>query len=124
MSGKADDGADRTAAADAAHVRVWRARTTADREADYLAVVRATVLPHLDDAPGFLGARFLSRAEGDDREILVITSWDSAENAGALGAEGTRAFVPDAIRATLTEVGESVGIFEVRVDHPGAERRT
>lgn len=81
-------------------------------------MVRATVLPHLDDAPGFLGARFLSRPDGHgSREILVITSWDSAESAGALGAEGTRAFVPDAIRATLTDVGESVDIFEVRVDH-------
>ena len=99
-----------------AYVRVWRARTTPDREADYVATVRSQVLPHLREAPGYVGATFMARDHLGDREILVVTKWASADAAGGLGPSALAAYVPDAIRATLVEADATVDVFEVLID--------
>lgn len=103
-------------------VRVWRARTSADREARYLAVVRETVLPHLRETPGYRRSTFLRRPLDDGSvEILVLTNWESREAAAGLsGDDGRNVWLPDAIARTLDNHDEHVLLYEAMVeDDPG-----
>jgi hypothetical protein len=96
--------------------RLWRATTTKAREADYLAAVQATVLPHFHTVSGYRGALFLIRDAGDSKEIRVLTFWDSIGALHALtGPNHERAFVPDMIRKTLNEAGATADHFDVAV---------
>lgn len=84
-------------------LRTWKARTRAEKVADYLEQVEAVVIPHLRAQAGFAGAEFAQRALDDGRvEILVITRWQSAAAVAAF-AEGASAWLPDEIAATLLD---------------------
>lgn len=103
-------------------VRVWRARTSTDQEASYLAAVRETVLPHLRRSPGYRRSTFLRRPLDDGSvEILVLTHWESSDAAAALsGDEGGDAWLPDEIARTLDDHDEHVLVYEAMLeDHPG-----
>lgn len=101
---------------EATHVRVWTARIAHDRVDDYVDVVRRGVLPHLADTEGYVGALFLVHGGGEERDLVVLTRWESAEAAGALGDEPLSAFIPDAVRDTLVRADETVEIYEVLLE--------
>lgn len=95
-------------------IRHWRARTSVEQEARYLAAVRETVLPHLRATPGYRRSSFLRRPLDDGSvEILVLTHWESREAAGGLSdEEGGSAWLPDEIARTLDDHDEHVLLYE------------
>lgn len=105
-------------------VRVWRARTSTDREGRYLSAVRETVLPHLRETPGYRRSTFLRRPLDDGSvEILVLTHWESREAAvGLSGDAGGNAWLPDEIARTLDDHDEHVLLYETIVDDDPGDR--
>lgn len=99
-------------------VRVWRARTSTDREARYVAAVRETVLPHLRGRSGYRRSTFLRRPLDDGSvEILVLTHWASRQAAAGLsGDDGGDAWIPDEIARTLEDHDEHVLLYETILD--------
>jgi GNAT superfamily N-acetyltransferase len=64
---------------DATIVRVWRASATKDNAAGYLQHAATRVFPGLRRLPGHRGALVLTRQQGANHDIQVLTFWDSME---------------------------------------------
>jgi heme-degrading monooxygenase HmoA len=75
------------------------------------------VLPRLKAIPGQRGALLLSRGDGRDAELIVLTFWESMDAIRAFaGTEATTAVVAPEARAVLDDYDREVRILEVLVD--------
>jgi len=95
-------------------LRMWKARSTAEKFDTYLQHVRGKVFPSLSAIEGHHGAYLLRRTVGAAIEIVVLTLWESM---GAIrrfaGADAERAVVEPEARAALTQFDDSVTHFEI-----------
>jgi heme-degrading monooxygenase HmoA len=88
--------------------RLWRG--AARNAAAYLRHLDGKVLPALRTIPGFQGLRVLRR----EREILVMTFWDSMDAIRAFaGDEPEKAVVEPEARAVLVEFDDFARHYEV-----------
>jgi heme-degrading monooxygenase HmoA len=60
-------------------VRMWSARTTLEKFADYLRHFNENVLPRLRSVEGFLEARVISQSDAVVVQFMVETLWASME---------------------------------------------
>src|SRR5688572_13318349 len=97
--------------------RIFHARATVDNAAAYVRFFEATVAPALAGIDGHLGALVLTRDEGADVEIQVVTFWQSMDAVRRFAGEPPDCAVlePEA-RALLREFDEHVAHHEVVVD--------
>jgi GNAT superfamily N-acetyltransferase len=95
-------------------VRVWGARAALDKAAGYTEHATARVFPQLRALPGHRGALLLTREEGREVEIKVLTFWDSMEAVRAFAGPTPDVAVvePDA-QAVLSEFGRKVAHYDI-----------
>jgi uncharacterized protein YciI/heme-degrading monooxygenase HmoA len=95
-------------------LRMWRARSTADKTSEYVQHATTKVFPALRAIEGHRGAYLLRRALGGAIELVVLTLWESM---GAVrkfaGVEPEKAVVEPEARAILADFDDSVTHFEV-----------
>ena len=97
-------------------VRVWSARTSADKWPHYREHFAKNVLPELRQLSGYLGATLCVRTSGDQREILVETYWRSLDAVRAFaGVDLDSAVVASEAAAVLTEYDKRVRHYEIAV---------
>jgi heme-degrading monooxygenase HmoA len=98
--------------------RVWRGRTS--NVASYRAHLEGKVLPVLQDLDGYQGAKLLTRADGRDVEIVVVTWWASLDAIRAFaGADVERAVVDPEVRPLLSAWDDRVTHYEIALrDEP------
>lgn len=97
-------------------VRVWSARTSAEKWPHYREHFTKNVLPELHKLSGYLGATLSVRSAGDQREILVETYWRSLEALRAFaGVDLDAAVVATEVAAVLTEYDKRVRHYEIVV---------
>jgi heme-degrading monooxygenase HmoA len=94
--------------------RVWRGRTRAADVASYRAHLEGKVLPVLRDIAGYEGAKLLTRTDGGDIEILVVTWWTSLDAARAFaGVDVEHAVVDPEARPLLSAWDDRVRHYDV-----------
>lgn len=95
-------------------LRMWRARSTAERVSLYVEHATRKVFPALRQIDGHRGAILLKRAIGESFDILVVTFWESmAAVRKFTGPDPNMAMVePDALPG-LTTFDDFVTHFEV-----------
>lgn len=60
-------------------MRIWRGWTRPEDAEEYAAYITGTGLAEYQATPGNRGAYLVSRADGDRREFLTVSLWDSRE---------------------------------------------
>jgi heme-degrading monooxygenase HmoA len=100
--------------------RMWRARAAGTDLAAYRTHLEANVFPVLRGIAGYAGARLLTRPEGDEVEILVVTWWRSLETIRAFaGADVEQAVVDPEVRPLFSAWDERVRHYEIALrDEP------
>ncbi|MFB9445600.1 antibiotic biosynthesis monooxygenase [Dactylosporangium vinaceum] len=100
--------------------RGWASTRTAD---DYQHHYETDVAEHLQQVPGFCGARLLRRNDGDEVLFTSITFFTSMDDVRAFaGDDPERAVVEDAARQALTHWDERVTHDEATVVLPAIIR--
>ena len=95
-------------------LRMWRARSTAEKSGEYVQHATKKVFPALRVIEGHRGAYLLRRAVDGAVELVVLTLWESMEAVRKFaGVEPEKAVVEPEARAILTSFDESVAHFEV-----------
>ncbi len=95
-------------------LRMWKARSTAEKSAEYVQHATSKVFPTLRAIAGHRGAYLLRRAVDGAIELVVLTLWESMEAVRKFaGEEPEKAVVEPEARAALTAFDESVTHFEV-----------
>ena len=103
-----------SAAKSAAIVRMWKARATPEKSAEYIDHATRKVFPALQAIEGHRGACLLRRVVAGAVEIVVLTLWESMEAVRRFaGAEPEKAVVEPEARTVLSDFDESVTHFEV-----------
>jgi uncharacterized protein YciI/heme-degrading monooxygenase HmoA len=101
-------------------LRLWTARTTADKFDRYVEHATNHVVPALEVIAGHRGTLLLRRPSGTEIEIIVLTLWDSMEAVRRFaGPEAEKAVVEPPARAVLTSFDEIVKHYEVVRSSPG-----
>ena len=101
-------------------VRSWSARATPEGAESYRRHFENDVLPSLRAIAGQRGALLLSRADGAEAELVVLTFWDSMDAIRAFaGTAATTAVVAPEARAALKGYDREVRIFEALMDARG-----
>lgn len=96
--------------------RLWSARATAVNAAKYREHFERHVLPSLHGLDGFLSASLLTRATGDEIEIVVLTRWRSFDAIRAFaGADLDRAVVAAEALKMLNAWDDRVRHYDVEV---------
>lgn len=73
-----------------------------------------SVLPQLRAIEGFIEARVLTRAERDETELVVATTWDSLDSLKAFAGEDyEHAVIEPVVRELLTRFDDRVAHFTV-----------
>lgn len=100
--------------------RVWRARTAGADVPAYRAHLEANVFPALRGIAGYAGARLLTRPDGGEVEILVVTWWRSLDAVRAFaGADVEQAVVDPEVRPLLSAWDDRVKHYEIALrDEP------
>ncbi|MDG2283038.1 MAG: hypothetical protein P8L45_07935 [Longimicrobiales bacterium] len=99
-------------------IRAWRATTTRDGDDQYRDAVRRVVLDHLSETPGYRGAIWMRKEDGDHWDYWVLTCWDSMNVVTSFaGDDPNTAWVPDEIRVALEKVGVTVEHYELALGH-------
>ncbi len=95
--------------------RIWTCRAVAAKSELYLQHFRETVLPALDQIPGFLGAMLMRREDKGEIEYTVITRWISMDAIRRFtGAEDLeKAKVDPDVIPTLTSYDKTVKHSEI-----------
>ncbi|HXW92891.1 MAG TPA: YciI-like protein [Terriglobales bacterium] len=102
-------------------LRLWKARSSAERGEEYVQYVTTKVFPALWAIEGHRGAYLLRRMLDGATELLVLTLWQSMEAVRRFaGVHAEKAVVEPEARAMLTSFDASVTHFEVV---HGPERR-
>jgi uncharacterized protein YciI/heme-degrading monooxygenase HmoA len=100
-------------------LRMWKARSTADKSDEYVQHATKKVFPALRAIEGHRGAYLLRRAVDGAIELVVLTLWGSMEAVRKFaGKEPDKAVVEPEARAALTSFDDSVTHFEI-VDRTG-----
>jgi heme-degrading monooxygenase HmoA len=100
--------------------RVWKARATPDRAAEYAGYLQSTVVPELAAIHGYRGVTLLQRDREGVVEVTVITWWDSLESVRAFAGEAVEtAVVHDTAARMLVDFDRDVAHHRVVVDHRG-----
>jgi heme-degrading monooxygenase HmoA/uncharacterized protein YciI len=95
-------------------LRMWRARSTAEKVGLYLQHATQKVFPTLQEIKGYRGAYLLRRTINGAVEIVVVTLWESMEAVRRFaGAQPEKAVVEPEARTVLTDFDDSVTHFEV-----------
>ena len=95
-------------------LRMWKARTTAERIDAYVRHATEKVFPSLWKIEGHHGACILRRTAGAAIEIVVLTLWESMDAIRKFaGGDPGKAIVGPEARSVLTEFDDSVTHFEV-----------
>ena len=101
--------------------RIWTARATTDRAAEYAVYFRSTVVPELNAINGFEGSTLLRRQAGDRIEITVITWWTSLDAVRAFAGEAVEtAVVHDSAARMLLDFDKDVTHHDVVFNAPKA----
>ncbi|HXW56654.1 MAG TPA: YciI-like protein [Candidatus Cybelea sp.] len=99
-------------------LRLWTARTTAEKFDDYVRHVTGSVFPALGEMEGYGGGYLLRRERDAEVEIVVLTLWESMEAIEQFaGRDPNQAVVEPRARAVLTTFDEFVKHYEI-VDSP------
>jgi heme-degrading monooxygenase HmoA len=94
--------------------RIWRARTTPQLLDGYRAHLLDHVAPTLRGLAGFLSVRLLSRPDGRDVQIIVISEWESLRNVVAFaGDDLDHAVIAPEAKPFLTSWDDHVRHFAV-----------
>ena len=101
--------------------RIWSGRAaTAEDAAGYQRYFREEVTPHLQEIPGFLGARLMRRDFDERIEFTVMTLWESMEAVRAFaGSSPEVAVVAPAARALLGDFDRFVSHHETVFEAAG-----
>ncbi|MDG4791608.1 antibiotic biosynthesis monooxygenase [Micromonospora sp. WMMD1102] len=95
----------------------WAPVATAD---DYERHYRSEVAEHLQQVPGFSGARLLRRQDGDEVLFTSLTFFASMDDVRAFaGEDPERAVVAEPARRVLTRWDERVSHHDVSADFEG-----
>jgi heme-degrading monooxygenase HmoA len=96
-------------------VPVWRGYGTATGVDRYTSEhFRDSVLPHLRSIDGFIDATVLTRAVGDETEVVVATAWNGIDSVKAFAGENYEAAVVEpAVRGLLSRFDDRVKHFTV-----------
>jgi heme-degrading monooxygenase HmoA len=97
-------------------VRTWHARVEANRADVYPKHLIQSVVPKLNALSGFRGATLLRRADGDEVEFVVQTTWDSME-----AIEQFAGAAPH-IAVVEPEAAAALASFDTTVTHYEAQR--
>jgi uncharacterized protein YciI/heme-degrading monooxygenase HmoA len=104
-------------------LRMWKARSTAEKTGEYVQHATMKVFPALRMIEGHRGAYLLRRAVDGVIELVVLTLWESmAAVRRFAGEEPEKAVVEPEARAVLTTFDESVTHFEVVQRTEGAAK--
>jgi heme-degrading monooxygenase HmoA len=99
--------------------RMWKARATRERAAEYASYFRSTVVPELNAIHGFEGSTLLQRTAGDRVEVTVITWWTSLDAVRAFAGEAVEtAVVHDTAARLLLEFDKDVTHHDVVFNEP------
>jgi len=99
-------------------LRMWRARSTAEKSGEYVQHATSKVFPTLRAIAGYRGAYLLRRAVDGAVELVVLTIWESMESVRKFaGDEPEKAVVEPEARAVLTSFDDCVTHFEI-IDRP------
>ena len=100
--------------------RTWRGWASAATADDYQRHYETEVADHLQQVPGFCGARLLRRHDGDEVMFTSITFFTSMDDVRVFaGDEPGQAVVEDTARRALTRWDERISHHEVAVDMAG-----
>jgi heme-degrading monooxygenase HmoA/uncharacterized protein YciI len=95
-------------------LRMWKSRTTGDKQGAYVEHATKKVFPSLRTIAGHRGAYLLRRTVDGAVELVVLTLWESMDAIRRFaGAEPDRAVVEPEAQAVLREFDDSVTHFEV-----------
>jgi heme-degrading monooxygenase HmoA len=101
--------------------RIWKARATLERAAEYAAYFQSTVVPDLNAIHGFEGSTLLRRMSGDRVEVTVITWWTSLDAIRAFAGEAVEtAVVHDSAARMLLDFDKDVTHHDVVFNEPHA----
>jgi heme-degrading monooxygenase HmoA len=104
--------------------RVWKARAQPAGAGVYRRHFESRVLAALNGVEGYLGATLLTRALGDNVEIVVLSRWRSLDSVRAFaGADLEHAVVAEEIRPHLTAWDDRVQHYEVAIEDCGTLSR-
>ena len=97
--------------------RIWKARATPERAAEYATYLRTTVAPELAAIHGYQGVTLLEREQDGAVEVTVMTWWDSLESVRAFAGEAVEtAVVHDTAARMLLDFDREVAHHQVVVD--------
>jgi uncharacterized protein len=95
-------------------LRLWTARTTADKFDRYVQHVTKRVFPVLGEIEGYRGGYLLRQERGPEVEIVVLTLWESMDAVQQFaGRDPNQAVVEPPARAVLTAFDEFVKHYEI-----------
>jgi heme-degrading monooxygenase HmoA len=98
--------------------RIWKARATPERAAEYATYLKTTVMPELAAIHGYQGVTLLERERDGAVEVTVMTWWDSLQSIAAFaGAAVETAVVHDTAARLLLDFDREVAHHDVVVDH-------
>jgi heme-degrading monooxygenase HmoA len=96
-------------------VREWRAWAVPPNDTVYEEHFRSSVVPHLQEMPGCIGAQLLRRKVGDKVELVAMTTYESLDAIRAFAGEDLeRAVVAPEARAVLARFDDRCRHYEVR----------
>ena len=94
--------------------RVWHGWTDPDKADDYQHFLQYELLPGAHAIPGYLGARVLRRAAGDEVEFVTITRFASIEAIRAFaGDDAEQAHIAPRARELLSRWDERTVHYEL-----------
>ncbi|MFC5004605.1 antibiotic biosynthesis monooxygenase family protein [Dactylosporangium cerinum] len=103
--------------------RTWRGWASASSADEYQQHYETEVVEHLQQVPGFRGARLLRRHDGDEVLFTSITFFASMDDVRAFaGEKPEQAVVAQAARRALTRWDEHVTHDEVAVTGPAIQQ--
>jgi len=98
--------------------RIWKARATRERAAEYAAYLKTTVMPELAAIHGYQGVTLLERERDGAVDVTVMTWWDSLESIRRFAGDAVEtAVVHDAAARMLLDFDRDAAHHQVAVDH-------
>jgi len=102
--------------------RLWRGFTEPGNADAYERLLREEILPGIARVPGYLGARLLRRAMGDEVEFVTLTMFRSLDAVRAFaGPDYETAVIPAVARKLLRRFDSTAAHYEAvfSLDVPG-----
>src|SRR5262245_27972887 len=98
--------------------RIWKARATPERAAEYAIYLKTTVMPELAAIHGYQGVTLLQRERDGAVDVIVMTWWESLESIRAFAGDAVEtAVVHDTAARMLLDFDREVVHHQVVVDH-------